>query len=131
RRACLPVLALDEVLWERIEQLPDEPRRLLEIAAVAGQPLKQAAACQAAGVVGGEFAALHLLRSSHLLRSTGPGQQDGIETFHDQIRETVTAHLTESELRHRHLCLAQTRAADREADPEFLAVQFQAAGKWE
>src|SRR5581483_11924905 len=43
-------LSLSEVLWSRIVALPEEARRLLEVVAVAGQPMAQADACRAAGV---------------------------------------------------------------------------------
>ena len=41
-------LDLDEVLWARIQRQPEEARRLLGAVAVAGRPIRQALAFQAA-----------------------------------------------------------------------------------
>ncbi|MBV8318915.1 MAG: AAA family ATPase, partial [Planctomycetaceae bacterium] len=41
---------LDEVLWRRIQRHPGEAQSLLEVLAVAGQPIRQAMACQIAGL---------------------------------------------------------------------------------
>ena len=41
-------LDLDEVLWTRIQQQPEDARRLLGLVAVSGRPIRQALAFQAA-----------------------------------------------------------------------------------
>ena len=75
------------MLWARIRRLPEKPRRLLEVVGVAGQPLSQQSAYLASGLDVKDQASLLLLRQERLLRSAGPGIDDEIEVYHDQIGE--------------------------------------------
>jgi serine/threonine protein kinase len=120
-------IALDKVLWARIERLPEEARQLLEVLAVAGRPLAQASVCQAAQLGADERPLLTLLRAGHLVRGTGAGDDDAIETFHDRIRETVVGHLPRPTLQTHHGRLARTLEARGHPDPETLAVHFRGA----
>src|SRR5206468_3005171 len=63
--------ALDEILFKRASSLPGDARRLLEVVAVAGRLLLQSEAFEAAELTADRAGALALLRSEHLLRSTG------------------------------------------------------------
>lgn len=45
-------LRLDDVLFEQVTALPDDARRLLEVVAIAGQPIGRAAAARAAELEG-------------------------------------------------------------------------------
>ncbi len=121
-------VSLDEVLWRRIQRLPDEAQHLLEVLAVAGQPIRQAMACRIAGLGGEGFSGLALLRSNHLIRGTGPGSLDDVETYHDRIRETVVNHLPAERRRGWHRGLAHALEAAGGADPETLAVHFEEVG---
>ena len=58
------LLSLDSVLGRRIAKLPAEAVSLLQVLAVAGQPLRQAIACKAAEVGAAGFAGLALIAGS-------------------------------------------------------------------
>jgi hypothetical protein len=121
-------VTLDQVLGARVAALPAEARALVEVVAVAGQPLRQRNACQAAGLPGEEREAPALLRAARLLRRTGPNEQDLIETYHDRIRETLVAQLAPAALREHHRRLAQVLEGAADTDPEILAAHFAGAG---
>jgi serine/threonine protein kinase len=120
-------VTLDEVLWQRVTGLPEPARRLLEVVTVSGQPLRQGDASRAAALGAANRTALAVLRAGHLVRSTGPGEQDEVETYHDRIRESVLAHLPAATLKGLHQQLAATLEAAGHADPEALAVHFRGA----
>ena len=108
---------LDEVLWRRIQRLPDEVQNLLEVLAVAGQPIRQALACRIAGLGAEGFSSLALLRSHRLIHGTGPGSLGDAETYHDRIRETVVNHLPAERRRGWHRGLAQCAGGRRRCRP--------------
>jgi serine/threonine protein kinase/tetratricopeptide (TPR) repeat protein len=100
-------LVLDEVLWKRIQALPNEAQRLLEVIAASGQPLKVAEACHAATPIKDEHGTLGALRSSRLIRSTGVADLEEVETYHDRIRETILSHLSADAVKAHHGSIAQ------------------------
>ena len=122
-------ISLDSVLGRRIGRLPTEALALLEILAVAGQPLRQAIACKAADVGALGFSGLTLLRAQHLIRGTGLGSLDEVETYHDRIRETVVNHLDADRRQEVNRRLATELEHAGGADPETLAVHLEGAGK--
>src|SRR5262249_42827374 len=95
-------VTLHEVLWNRVLRLPDGARRLLEVVAVAGRPLRQEDACRAAGVAAEQGVALACLRAGRVLRGVGRPENLEIETYHDRIRETILTRLAPSVLREHH-----------------------------
>jgi len=121
-------VSLDSVLGRRIGRLPQEAATLLEVLAVAGQPLRQAIACRAAGLGAVGFSGLALLRGQHLVRGTGSGSLDEVETYHDRIRETVLNHLDAERRRELNQRLARELEEAGGADPETLGVHFEGAG---
>ncbi len=122
-------LSLREVLGSRVQALPEGDRRLLEVVAVAGRPLREADACAAAGLQEQGPQALARLRAARLLRSAGAAEREEVETYHDRIRETVTARLGAEALAGHHRRLAAALEAAGQVDPEVLAVHFLGAGE--
>ena len=119
---------LEEVIRSRVLRLSDAARRLLEIVAVAGHPLRPALARHVAGLEGKEDT-IDLLRASHLIRTRSSQDRDEIEPYHDRIRETVVAQLSREQLKAHHRSLARALEGSGTTDPEALALHFQEAGE--
>ncbi len=120
---------LDEALWARVQRLPETPRRMLEVIAVAGRPMPLRHAYDASGINASGQPGIATLRAGHLIRRTGPGLNDDIEAFHDRIRESVVEHLDEVTRRRHHLGLARSLEAIGKADPETIANHYHGAGE--
>jgi hypothetical protein len=110
---------LDEALWSRIISLPVPARTLLELVAVGGKPLPLGRVARAASIGEHSAGALTTLHAERLVRSTGLGSDDEIETYHDRIRETVVHHLSEPE-RVGHHRPVQARQAGHALRPGLL-----------
>ncbi len=120
-------IALDEVLRRRVSRLRPAARRLLEIVALAGRPLRERDAFTAADLDARDPALLNALRQGHLIRSGGDDQT--IETYHDRIREAVVAQLPAANVPVLHRRLASTLEARGGADPEWVGAHFDGAGE--
>ncbi len=128
-----PVVSLDAAIGRRISRLPDPARRLLNVIAVAGQPLDVDVAARAAALGGHAEPSLAELRAAHLARTrTQPASsREEIEPYHDRIREVVLARLGPEELRAEHGRLAGALMSSGHADPEMLAAHYENAGETE
>jgi serine/threonine protein kinase len=122
-------LTLEEALWRRVERLPEETRRLLEIVAIAGRPIRTLDACRAAGVTSDDRTVLPGLRAARLIRGTTIGSNESIEAYHDRVRECVLGRLDPATRREHHRRLAQTFAASATVDGEALALHLERAGE--
>jgi len=122
---------LDDALWRRVQDLPEESRRLLEVVCVAGGPLGQDVSAAAAQLSGREATrAISVLRSSHLARTDGVRGSDSIVAYHDRVRESVIARLPADTMRHWHerIALSLERAGAAKFDPQRLVRHAEAAG---
>jgi serine/threonine protein kinase/tetratricopeptide (TPR) repeat protein len=126
-------LRLEEALWARVQLLEQPVRALLELVVVAGAPLVQEIAAQAAAIEFADFGKrASALRVAHLVRTGGARRTDSIEPYHDRVREAVLQHLDMRSRKkcHERLALALEAHGDR-ADPEALSVHWRGAGDLE
>jgi predicted Ser/Thr protein kinase len=122
-------LRLDDTLRARATELPAEGRRLLEVVCLAGLPLLQETARQAALLDPAELGrALASLRAEHLVSSAGAGRTATIEPYHDRIREAVAGSLAGAELREGHARLAAALEQEEAPEPEMLSHHWFQAG---
>jgi tetratricopeptide (TPR) repeat protein len=119
-------VSLDEAVWHRVGQLPDDARNLLEVVAAIGQPIQQLVALKAAGLAGAAGDPLALLRTAHFVRTRGPHPRDPVECFHDRIRETVASRLAPERVREIYGRLATVlEGSDDQNAAELLALAIQ------
>ena len=119
-------IALREMLEARFVRLPAGARALLEVLSVARRPLDAETAFHVADVDGESRVVVAALRAAHMLRSSGaPGQ---IEVYHDRIRETLAAGLSEESVKRIHLLLATALSQRPDSDPGTLYEHYLGAG---
>src|SRR5262249_41890337 len=111
---------LERVILTRINRLAAPVRRLLEIVSIAGYPLELTVAAQAADVDMEVNSALAVLRADHLIRTRSIGTRNEIVIYHDRIRETIVANLSEETRKMHHYRLALALESSGQADPEML-----------
>ena len=121
-------MSLEKLILARLERLPAEARRLLEVVAVAGQPVDLEAARQAAELGKETPAAITILRGASLSRILGARENEEIETYHDRVRNAVISGLDKEDLERLHRRLALALEGSGRADPETLANHFLEAG---
>ena len=126
-RSVIAAVDLDEVLWHRVQQLPEQARQLLEIIAIAGQPVQFRDLAHTRTWDAVPQHTVNLLRSTRLIRSTGNRLTDEIETFHDRVRESVARHLSRPAKRDYHSQLAEAFEANGETPPETIASHLHSA----
>ena len=122
-------MTLERLILTRIEELTADPMRLLELVAVAGQPLELQVALQAAELGTESQAALTTLRAASLIRIRRYRSFDEIECYHDRIRQAVVGILDRASRVRYHGSLALALEASGRADPEALAFHFHEAGE--
>ena len=129
QRATTADVDLDEVLWSRITQLPTDAQQLLQVVAIADQPLRLRNAYEAAQLPTGSQELITILRAAGFVRSKGLRLDDTCETFHDRIRECVRGRLPGPIRQRHHARLAESLERHQTADPETVAAHFRAAGE--
>ncbi|MBI4750745.1 MAG: protein kinase [Acidobacteria bacterium] len=119
-------MSLEQVISFQVESLSDQERTVLELVAVAGQPITGRAAKAASRL---EHFENHLtaLRCDHFIRSTGKNYSQEVDTYHDKIREVVIGQLTPEVLKKYHSTLGQALEGITEIDFERLAKHFRLA----
>jgi hypothetical protein len=103
-------LSLDSAIMARVEALPADQRRLVEVVAVANSPLPQSVVFEAAALDAGVLMPLLALRSASLVSWLGAGADDTVAAYHDRIRESVLASLSANDTLACHLKLGRALA---------------------
>jgi tetratricopeptide (TPR) repeat protein len=119
---------LEEMVSDRLSQLPQDARRCLELIAVSGRPVPMAVASAAAELQQTPEETLVLLRARRFVRS---GMRDGrevVEVVHDRIRETIMGQLSSENVRESHARLARSLESAPDPDVEALATHLFGAG---
>ena len=115
---------LAEVVAARLGQLDVNARRLLEVVAVAGRPLQQRCALQAAGLGESGRLLVSRLQQAGLLRATALHDATALEAYHHRIREAIVEKMPDVELVRHHQKLAEVLADLPGVDPEELVAHY-------
>jgi hypothetical protein len=129
-RASLGALRLEDVIAQRISQLSETGRRLLQLVALAGEPISRRELTSALGVPAADLVAeAGVLRTLHFVRSAGALTEERIEPYHARVRDAALASLDEEGRRARHRELAIACEREAAAAEEQLARHWQGAGE--
>jgi hypothetical protein len=123
-------VSLDEVLWARVQRLPETLRELVEALCVAGAPRPPQVMAHALALSPG--ALLHAsaeLESERLLRSENAGGRALLAAYHDRLRESVLAHLGATRSMHWQRRLAESMESVEPHDSDALAYHWEEAGE--
>lgn len=104
-------VTLDGLLAQRIETLPQAERALVEVLAVANNPIPLSVAFGVAGIETGVLRALWTLGGGHFVRATGASASDRVELHHDRMRESVLASMDAGRIATHRLGLGRALAA--------------------
>ncbi len=119
---------LQDLIQERVRELPETARRFLEVLATARIPLKLAVLRQAASLGDRALATRSLLVAGSLIRTLGVFGE-WCETYHDRIAESVGEMIVPSRRREYHEALAQALEGSGYEDAEAIAEHFHSAGR--
>ncbi len=118
------VLALDALLAARVAALPSSTRTVLELVAVAGEPVHTRLIRAATGA---DQRDLNQLYQEHLAQPRASQAGELVMCWHDRVRETTLASLGHDLLARRHLVLAETAERHGLADPFFMHTHWMGA----
>jgi tRNA A-37 threonylcarbamoyl transferase component Bud32 len=117
-------VTLAEMIDAKLRRAPPGARALLDVLALAGQPLPAAVARAAAGLAD-ERPLVKALRAAGLLRVAG---DDALECYHDRIREALAARLEGRPRAAVHRALADALLAGPRPDPAARFIHLRGAG---
>jgi hypothetical protein len=118
-----------DVIGSLVRAQPDAAQHVLQLVAVAGEPIERSIVLRVAGPGDATRAMIDLLESRSLLRTTTVGDALAVETYHDRIRDSVVRRLTPATLVALNRDLAIAFEASGLAEPEALARYFHGAGE--
>ncbi len=117
-------LRLSGLLSERINNLPEPARELLEVVCVAGVPLAFDLAHAAIGREPLEPRVVNRMRFNHLLRVQVLGDKQHFAPYHDRVRTFASASLSKTRRRSLHKQLALTLEGEPSTPARLLASHY-------
>ena len=123
-------ISLEQVIQNRVAELPGEASLLLQVLAVANGPLHYGLAEQAAGLSRNDGLRARL-RTARLVRTFRADGHELVEAYHARVRESVAATLSATSRRALHGSLARVLEQSGFADPEALVEHYLGAGQTE
>ncbi len=120
---------LAHALEAQLERLPTQGRRLLEVIALAGEPIRMGVVARAAELAVGEQRAFIALERGCLTRLRVSSLGQWVEAYHDRIREAVVAGLDVPVRAAHHAALATALEASGVKDPERLFPHYLGSGQ--
>jgi serine/threonine protein kinase/tetratricopeptide (TPR) repeat protein len=122
----------EDALVERVGELTPTARRLLLLMAIAGEPTPLGVLAELAGVRGeAREDALLALGRARLSRMSRRGGERWFDTYHDRVREVLTARTDPAELATTHRALAEALRRSGAVADDRLARHYLASGERE
>ncbi|MBU1241763.1 protein kinase [Myxococcota bacterium] len=122
-------LRLDDVLWKRIGSLEAPSRHLVELVSLSFGPLRQGLAALALGIKSADvFRLAARLKILHLVRTSGPREEDLLEPYHDRVREAVHSRMDSEGKQKWHRLLVTVLRSSIHTEPERLAAHLEVVG---
>lgn len=122
-------LHLEDVIWGRVNRLPVPARMLMEVIAVAGEPLPLGVLAAAAGLSSADRErAAATVCVAHLARVCKAEHEPWLDRFHDKVREAIMERLPGERVRFLHVQLAHALESWADAPVTTMAHQWLAAG---
>jgi hypothetical protein len=120
---------LDQVIRRSVGALDESARRVVEVVCLAGFPITQQVAAEAAALEPGELIQrLRALRVSRLVRTSGPLNTDTVEPYHNRIREAVVRGMPGAAREPIHDALARALEAHH-GEPQRIAYHLRSGGE--
>jgi serine/threonine protein kinase len=120
-----------QVIKECLAALPPTAEQMLEVIAVAGQPISLQTANVAAGLDPDDALGVSSLVADHLVRIRSVDRTQEVESYHDRIREAVVASMSAERRRARHLELARALEMAEAPDAARIAMHLVGAEDFE
>ncbi|MEX1224418.1 MAG: AAA family ATPase, partial [Pirellulales bacterium] len=121
-------LTVEQLIYRRVQNLSVDAREVLELIAVAGQPVPRKVLIAAVGRAVNETALLTQLRAKRLMRGVAGADDQQLVVFHDRIRETLLAATSSKRLRELHRQWLNAMELLGEDSPERLAAHVEGIG---
>jgi len=120
---------LDDALVAQVDALDEDARKVVEVVAIAGEPLAQRVIARAVDLSPDAFVrTVQRLRVGRLVATAGVRDGDRIEPYHDKIASAISSRMRPKRRAKISRAIARALEVDPEADPEALARHWWEAG---